>query len=446
MNRPNRLPILSSLLILAVAVAISAAATASFPGTVSAQAYPEFLVENVRANGTANQLTITWEPPQVAKDYPVGTGDDATTIARRTGVSHYVFWFEDRPGTNITPSSQGVDVSTTVTGLEPGRRYHFTFQTCFDGTEGYPGCYIQESGHRAAYTAPKAPLHISANVAGGNEVSLSWESGNLNLDRTPLDFYDHFNCEFREIEPGGGNRPTAFCWGPSSRRDKTYASILDPNTTYQFLVRHAGRSYTTGTSSGDTPNRVTGSYDASPWQTVTVGGKPKAPAEVRVTRISSTSARVDWEAVTQTTGGNALVGNVSYEVAWIWESFRDCTTPDGQTAQCFNGESGWGASTTGTSATVYNLDRNRDYKFSVLSRTEHRIGESSGWVGVSSDDLNTAQSNRQTVAQRYDANDNGIVDQAELVTAINDFYDYYDRITYDELQELLDIYNSQQSE
>ncbi len=443
MNRPNRLPILSSLLMLAVAVAISAAATASFPGAVSAQAYPELRVENVRAHGMANQITITWEPPPPAKDRTVGTGDDATTIERTTGVSKYVLRFENRPARDITVSSQdqGADVSTVVTGLERGKRYHFSIQTCFDGTAGYSGCFLPE-GYRAAYTAPKAPLFLSANNVDDDSISLSWEGGNtLDLPRTPsqtsvpgLDFYDWFECEGRITT----NATFSDCESGLSERAKTATvTVFDPDVAYELRVRHKARSYTTRVNVRDNENYdVDGSYEAGPWREVTVGRKPPAPTNVRVSRTGN-SATVEWDAVPETYNG-AFVGNVSYLVAHYIPA--DCSTT---TSQCpDNAKPQWATSTTGTTATVSGLLSNKTYAFSVLSRTEHRIGESSGWVG----ELETAPNQRETIAERYDTNDNGIVDQAELAAAINDFYDYYDRITYDELQELLDIYNSQQSE
>lgn len=433
MNRPRRLPVLASLLILVIAVAVSAAATASFPGAVSAQSTTDLVIGNVRANGTANQITITWFPPIVAKSNTVGS----TTYPRATGVSYYVLRFEDNQPRNVTPSSQNADVSTIVTGLEPGKRYHFSIQTCFDGTGGYSGCYLPEA-YRAAYTAPKAPLHISANNVRGNEVSLSWEGGNT-LDRTPLDFYDRFECAYQEFVRGV-NTVANDCSATLSERAKfVTVTGIEPEKAYKFLVRHKERTYRTRITDNSINYDVAGSYAASPWREITVGARPPAPRNVRVTKISSTSARVEWGEIFEIED-RVFVGPVSYQVAYYVPA--GCSSGGCQDYA----KPRWGPSTTGISATVYNLDRNRDYEFSVLSRTEHRIGRSSGWVGVTSDDLNTAQSNRQTVAQRYDANDNGIVDQAELVTAINDFYDYYDRITYDELQELLDIYNSQQSE
>ena len=72
MKKPKRLALLSSLLILAIAVAIGAAATTSSPRTASAQAHPSLAIENVRAEGKANEIKITWEPPRVAKDFAYG--------------------------------------------------------------------------------------------------------------------------------------------------------------------------------------------------------------------------------------------------------------------------------------------------------------------------------------------------------------------------------------
>ena len=96
-------------------------------------------------------------------------------------------------------------------------------------------------------------------------------------------------------------------------------------------------SYTTRISVGDATYVVKGTYEAGPWRTVRVGGRPKAPANVRITRTTPNSVTLAWEAVTQTTDGGAVVGNVRYWVASNWESYRDCETSNGQTAKCFNG-------------------------------------------------------------------------------------------------------------
>ena len=158
MSKTNLLVRLSGLLILVIVAAVGAAVAASSPGAVSAQAYPEFRIENVRAEGSANQLVITWEPLRVAKQQTVGTGDDATTIERKTGVSRYVFRFEDRPAESSVPINQGGDVTTIVDGLEPGKRYHFSIQTCFDGTGGYSGCYLPEGLPLGVHRAQGAAL------------------------------------------------------------------------------------------------------------------------------------------------------------------------------------------------------------------------------------------------------------------------------------------------
>ena len=92
------------------------------------------------------------------------------------------FGSSTNPPKDVIPSSQGVDVSTTVTGLQPGRRYplHLSRRASM-ATGGVSGCYIRE-GYRAAYTAPKAPLYLSVDWARGGEISLSWAGGNT-LDR-----------------------------------------------------------------------------------------------------------------------------------------------------------------------------------------------------------------------------------------------------------------------
>lgn len=445
MNKPRRLPILSSLLMLAVALAVSAAATASFPGTVSAQAYPEFLVENVRAEGSANQLVITWEPPQVAKDHTVGTGDAATTIERRTGVSRYVFRFEDRPAESRTPINQGGTVTIIVDGLEPGRRYHFSIQTCFDGTGGLSGCYLPET-HRAAYTAPKAPLFLSVNYARDDEINLSWEGGNtLGLPRPPhqtsvpgLDFYDRFECVYQEFVPGV-NTVANDCSDTLSDQAKTVTvDSIDPEKAYKFRVRHKERNYNTRVTIRNVNYDVAGTYEAGPWREVTVGRKPPAPTTVRVSRTGN-SATVEWDAVLETYNGT-FVGNVSYLVAHYIPA--DCPSTS---SSCPNyAKPKWATSTTGTTATVSRLRSNETYAFSVLSRTEHRIGKSSGWVGEGeTSGSDTSQARRETIVQQYDANEDGSISQAEMVAAIDDFYNGNGGITYEQLQELIDFYDSQ---
>ncbi len=377
MTPPRRRALLKSLLVLVIA----ATATVSFPGPGSAQAYPEWLIENVRAHGTANQLVITWEPPRVAKQQTVGTGDDATTIERATGVSRYVLRFENRAAIDVVPRNQGVDVTADVTGLEPGKRYHFSIQTCFDGTGGYSGCYLPEA-YRSAYTAPKAPLFLSVDQARGSEVKLSWEGGNT-VDRQPFDLYDYFDCQQKRIVPGVSTPFSSCRRGFSDRAKNVTVPDIDTDFVYEFRVRHKARSFRTRINVDDHNHDVAVNYEAGPWQTVTVGGKPKAPANLRITATTSTSVTLAWDPVTETTSGGALIGNVRYSVSSNWESFRDCETPDGQTAKCFNGEIKWAAHTTGTSATVFNLQRNRTYKFSVLSRTDHRVGQSTGWAVTS---------------------------------------------------------------
>ena len=382
MRRPTLLALLSSLLILVAAVAASVLST----GPVSAQIYPQFHIENVRAHGTANSLEITWEPPLVAKQYTFGSGDDTTTVERRTGVSRYILRFENRAAIDVVPATQGTDVSTTVTGLEPGRRYHFSIQTCFDGTGGYPGCYVPEA-YRSAYTAPKAPLFLSVDHARGNEISLSWEGGNT-LDRQPFDLYDYFDCQQKRIVPGVSTPFSSCRRGFSDRARNVTVPDIDTDFVYEIRVRHKARSFRTRERVGDHNHDVAVNYEAGPWQTVTVGGKPKAPANLRITRTTSGSVSLAWDPVTETTSGGALVGNVRYLVAWINEWFVDCTFTNENTGielpgRCVRSDQGWGPSTTGTSATVENLDRNKTYKFSVLSRGDHRIGQSTGWAVTS---------------------------------------------------------------
>ena len=398
MRRPTRLALLASLLTLVAA----AAASVLSPGPVSAQAYPEFLIENVRAHGTANSLQIDWAPPRVAKQQTVGTGDDATTVERRTGVSRYIFRFENRAAIDVVPSRQGEDVSTTVRGLEPGKRYHFSIQTCFDGTGSYSGCYLPEA-YRSAYTAPKAPLFLSVDQARGDEISLSWEGGNT-VDRQPFDLYDYFQCQRKRIEPGFTTPFSSCRTGHSDRAKNVTLPNIDTDNVYEIRVRHKARSFRTREHVEGHNYDVAVNYEAGPWQTVTVGGIPKAPANVRITRTTPETVTLAWDPVTETTSGGAIVGNVRYLVAYIWHSFRDCNTPDGQTAQCFNGDQGWGAFTTGTSATVRNLDRNKTYEFSVASRTEHRFGQSTRWI-VSSPAPRRNQTfpqNQPQAAQRKD--------------------------------------------
>ena len=405
MKKPKRLALLSSLLILAIAVAIGAAATVSSPRAVSAQAYPDWLVENVRAEGKANEIKITWEPPRVAKSYTVGEGTEATTYDAASGVSKYVLRFENNQPRNISvsASNQGRDVETTVSGLQPGRRYHFTIQTCFDGTGGLSGCYLQER-HRAAYTAPKAPLYLSVDRARGDEVSLSWAGGNTlqhvwgprHPERVPLDFYDRFECLRQEVVPGV-NTVASDCDRTVSDRAKTIiVDRIDPEKVYKFRVRHKERNYTVSTSQGDATYVVKGSYEASPWREVTVGGPPKAPANVRITGNTGDSVTLAWDAVTQTTTDSMVVGNVRYLVAYIpVECNGRVPNPDFDPdsdvsdenpkfieidAHCPDARSKWGASATGTTATVSGLDRNKIYQFSVLSQGEHRIGQATGWV------------------------------------------------------------------
>ena len=203
------------------------------------------------------------------------------------------------------------------------------------------------------------------------------------MDRSPFDFWDYFECQQKRIVPGVSTPFSSCRRGLSDRAKNVAVPDIDPDYVYEFRVRHKARSFRTRVRVDDHNHDVAASYDPSPWQTVTVGGPPKAPANLRITRTTSTSVTLAWDAVTETTGGGAVVGNVRYSVSSNWESFRDCETPDGQTAKCFNGEIKWAAHTPGTSATVTGLRSDRTYKFSVLSRTDHRVGQSTGWVVTS---------------------------------------------------------------
>ena len=45
-----------------------------------------------------------------------------------------------------------------------------------------------------------------------------------------------------------------------------------------------------------------------------------------------------------------------------------------------------------------------------------------------------------TLLSRYDANDNGEIDLDEVFTAIDDYFDYDDRLTLEEIYEIVDLY------
>ena len=393
MKKPTRPALLSSLLILVIAVAIGAAATASSPRTASAQddggPYPNWRVENVRAAATANQMTITWEPPRVAKSYTVGTGDDATTFPRSNGVSKYVLWFEDDQPRDVPVTTQGVDVSTTVTGLEPGRRYNFNIQVCFDGTGYLSGCYVPE-GHRTAFTAPDKPAVLNVSPAYENgrirrdALKLSWVGSNA-LDVAPLDRYDRFECQYWEVLPNGDPGLLEACGLPNDRaKTVTVSGIIDDNDTYRIqgspqgrelhrneFLRHFRRT-----------TRSTAATKPAQWRTVTVGGRPAAPTNVRITATTPDSVTLAWDAVTQTTGGDTVVGEVSYLVELHLRIFRgEC--PNDPSRDVFQRRIGMGRVTTGTTATVRNLDPDKTYNFSVLARDERRTGQSTGWVVTS---------------------------------------------------------------
>ena len=55
-------------------------------------------------------------------------------------------------------------------------------------------------------------------------------------------------------------------------------------------------------------------------------------------------------------------------------------------------------------------------------------------------DATVTVSSRDPLVARYDANNNGVIDLEEVFRAIDDYFDYDDRLTLAEVYELVDLY------
>ena len=302
----------------------------------------------------------------------------------------------NEPWTEVETTGNA-DTNYSDTGLTAGTTRYYRVSAVTSAGTGAPSNAARATTITASVNPPGAPTGLTATANGQTQINLSWraptDTGGSPVTGYKIEFSANGNEPWTEVETTGN-------------ADTNYSDTgLTAGTTRYYRV-----SAVTSAGTGAPSNMARATTLTAPVN------PPGAPTGLTATANGQTQINLSWSA--PSSDGGAAITGYRIEVSADGSTWSDLEADTGSTGSSYS-HTGLTAGTT------------RHYRVSATN---------SAGTGAASNVASATTTLGDSLIDRYDTNNNGIIERSEVIAAINDYLFGGRDITRSEVIRLINLY------